>query len=232
MKRIMIPVAAVSFLLLLSSMMFADIATEDVRKLEPFQGIGISVSADVFYTQGNTHEIRIEGQDRDVMELTTEVRDDFLQVKYENNRVKRSKLTIHITSKELEAIKISGSAHFTADQTVTSDEIELALSGSGDVILNSLVSDEVGVKISGSGSVGLESGKADELDVKISGSGKLNAEKFEVSKCSASLSGSGSVRINAKEELDVKMSGSGKVYYIGDPQVNSISSGSGKLIAL
>ena len=232
MKRIMIPAAAVSFLLLLSSMMFADIAVEDVRKLEPFQGIGISVSADVFYTQGNTHEIRIEGPDRDVKELTTEVRDDLLQVKYENNRTKRSKLTIYITSKELEAIKISGSAHFTADQPVTSDEIEVALSGSGDVSLNSLVSDEVGVKISGSGSVGLESGKADELDVKISGSGKLNAEKFEVSECSASLSGSGSVRITAKEELDVRMSGSGKVYYIGDPQVKSVSSGSGKVIAL
>jgi hypothetical protein len=212
--------------------MFADIATEDVRKLEAFEGVGIAVHADVFYTQGNSHEIRIEGADRDVRDLTTEVRDDFLQVKYENSRIKRSKLTIHITSKTLEAVKISGSAHFKADQPVTTDEIELAMSGSGSILLSKLVTDEVGVKISGSGRIELESGNADELDVKISGSGKLNAEKFEVSECSASLSGSGSVRITAKEELDVKMSGSGKVYYRGTPQVNSIASGSGKVISL
>lgn len=232
MKRIMNTVAALLLLLLGSSFVFTNNAADDVRKLEPFDGIGISVHADVFYTLGNTHEIRIEGADKDVKDLITEVRDDFLQVKYENSRLKRTKLTIYITSKTLEVVKISGSAHFSTDQTVTSDEMDLAMSGSGGIVFTKLVSDEVGVKISGSGSVELGSGNADEIDIKVSGSGKLNAEKFEVSECSAAISGSGSVRITAKEELDVKMSGSGKVYYKGNPKINSVSSGSGKVIAL
>ncbi len=232
MKKVFFSMAGLLVMLLVSSFIFADRAAEDVRNLESFQGIGISISADVFYTQGNLHEIRIEGAERDVDDLITEVRDGFLQVKYENLKIKRSKLTIYIISKELDAVKISGSAHFKAEKPVTSEEIDLAISGSGGVLFSKLVSDEVGVKISGSGSIELAAGNADELDVKISGSGKLKAEKFEVSECSTTLSGSGSVRITAKDELDVRMSGSGKVYYHGNPLVNSVSSGSGRLIAL
>jgi len=69
------------------------------------------------------------------------------------------------------------------------------------------------------------------MDVKLSGSGKVNAEQFEVSEFSAAISGSGSIKIDCKEELDVKISGSGKVYYHGNPRVNSVSSGSGKVVS-
>jgi hypothetical protein len=110
--------------------------------------------------------------------------------------------------------------------------IDVIDSGSGDIVFKNLEADEVNVKISGSGDVELEGGNADEMDLRISGSGKLQAEDFEVSEFSAAISGSGSARITAREDLDVKISGSGKVYYHGDPRVNSVSSGSGKAVAL
>ena len=224
---------AVLTLLFLNSFMMPDIPKEEVRKLDAFSGIGISISADVYYTPGNAHEIKIEGDAKDVEDLITEVKDGFLQVKYPNSwRVRRSKLTIHITSNELEAVKISGSAKFKAGEPVTTDEMDLAMSGSGGILFEKLNADEVGVKISGSGSVELLNGVADELDARISGSGKLNAEKFEVSEFSASISGSGSIRITVKEELEARISGSGKIYYHGTPRVNSSSSGSGKVVAL
>lgn len=228
----MITMVALLTLLLSNSFMAPDRPIEDVRKLDAFSEIGIGVSADVFYTPGNTHEIRIEGESEDVEDLITEVKDGFLKVKYEDWRIRRSKLTIYITSKELEAVKISGSAQFKSGEPITADEMELAMSGSGGILFEKLEADEVDVKISGSGDIKLLNGSADELDAKISGSGKLNAETFEVSEFSAAISGSGSVRITAKEELDVKISGSGKVYYHGTPRVSSVSSGSGKVVAL
>jgi len=234
MKRILLSMLAVGTLLIFNSFLSPDMPKEDVRKLETFSGIGISVHADVYYTPGNTHEITIEGDDRDVDELITEVEDGFLKIKYPSGkwRIKRSKLTIHVTSKELEAVKMSGSGLFECSQTVTSDEMDIAISGSGDIVFDKLETDEVEVRISGSGDVKLDGGSADEMSLKISGSGKLNSEAFEVNEFSASISGSGSARITAKEELDVKISGSGKVYYHGNPRVNSVSSGSGKAVAL
>jgi len=224
--------AAMLVVFVVSSFTFPDRAAEEVRKLDEFYGIGISVSADVYYTQGNNHEIRIEGKDRDVEDLVTKVKDGFLQVKYEDWRMSRSKLTIYITSSELEAVKMSGSGHFMMEKPLASDEMDLAMSGSGKISFKQLDSDEVEVKISGSGSIFLDGGSADEMDAKISGSGKLNAEIFEVSEFSVAISGSGSTRITCKDELDAKISGSGKVYYHGDPRVNSVSSGSGNTVAL
>lgn len=232
MKKVFFPVAAIFVFLLGNSFIFAVQSANDVRKLDSFDGIGISIHADVFYTQGNSHEIRIEGSERDVKDLITEVRDGFLQVKFDNYRIRHDKLTLYITSSKLESVKLSGSGNFNIEKPLSSEEMELVISGSGDIFLHQLSADEVDVKISGSGNIHLEKGSGDELDVKISGSGKLLAENFEVSECSAAISGSGSVRITAKDELEAKMSGSGKVYYKGDPKVNSISSGSGKTIAL
>ncbi len=231
MKRVIFPLAGIVTMLLVTSFTFPDRAAEDVRQLESFMGIGISISADVYYTTGNSHEIRIEGKEKDVSDLITEVRNGFLQVKYENWKVSRSKLTIYITSKELEAVKMSGSGHFMAEEPLSTGEMELAMSGSGGITLTQLKTEEVDVKLSGSGNISLNSGSAEEMDVKLSGSGKVNAEQFEVSEFSAAISGSGSIKIDCKEELDVKISGSGKVYYHGNPRVNSVSSGSGKVVS-
>ena len=229
----MIPMLAVLTLLLLNSFAIPDMPKEEVRKLDAFSGIGISISADVYYTPGSNHEIRIEGDADDVDDLITKVEDGFLQVKYPPKwKIRRSKLTIYISSRELEAVKISGSAKFRSGEPISADEMDLAVSGSGDIHFEKLSTDEVGVKISGSGDIILLSGNADELDARISGSGKLNAESFEVNEFSAGISGSGSIRITVKEELDSRISGSGKVYYHGTPRVNSSSSGSGKVVAL
>ena len=230
MNKVFVSLATICLLVLGSGCLLADKGGEEVRDLESFDGIGIS--ADVFYTQGNTHEIRIEGNDKDVNDLITEVKDGFLKVRFENWKIKRSKLTIYITSQELENVSLSGSAKFKAEKPVSSEEMDLAISGSGLVHFSALESDEVDVKISGSGDAVIDKGSADELDVKISGSGKLMAEQFEVSELSAIISGSGTCKITVTDELDARLSGSGGVYYHGNPQINSTASGSGKVRAL
>lgn len=232
MKRIAVSILAVVTLLIFNSFLSPDMPKEDVRILRVFTGIGISVHADVYYTPGNTHEVRIEGDAKDVDDLIAEVEDGFLKLRYENWRIKRSKLTIHITSKDLDAVKMSGSGLFESNSPINSEEMDIAISGSGNIVFKKLDADEVGVKISGSGDVLLDSGGADEMEMKISGSGKLKAETFEVNEFSAAISGSGGARITCKEELDVRVSGSGSVYYHGNPRVNSSSSGSGKVKAL
>ena len=73
MKRIVFPVSALFILLFGSSFIFPNQTSDEVRKLKSFDGIGIGVHADVFYTQGASHEIRIEGDERDVKDLVTEI---------------------------------------------------------------------------------------------------------------------------------------------------------------
>jgi hypothetical protein len=232
MKRTMIFTLTAATAVILSSFSMGSFRSDEVRDLAPFDGIGISISADVYYIQGNTHEIKIEGDESDIRDLVTEVKNGFLEVKYDNWRSRHSKLTLYITSRELEQVKVSGSADFLVEKPLSADEMELGVSGSGTIRFSKLESDEVGVAISGSGNAEIDGGKADEIDIKISGSGKFLAERFEVSECDASISGSGSVRITVEDELNARLSGSGRIYYGGNPRVNSVSSGSGKVVAL
>ena len=165
-------------------------------------------------------------------DLITRVENGMLKLKYKDWRGKRSKLTIHITSKGLDQVSLSGSGMFKSDQPIGPKEMDISISGSGKVLFTTLEVEEMDVKISGSGDVVIERGSVSETDLKISGSGKLIAEDFEVSEFSAAISGSGSCKITVRDELDARISGSGNIYYHGNPQINSTSSGSGKVKSL
>ena len=66
MKKVLIPVASMITVLLACSSVVPGPPKEEVRHLDAFSGIGISVSADVYYTPGNTHEIRAFRGDRPI----------------------------------------------------------------------------------------------------------------------------------------------------------------------
>ena len=232
MKRVFNLLIATIMLVVSSGCLITELSGQETRDLRPFTGIGVAINADVFYTPGNSHEIIIEGNERDIKDLKTNVENGYLKLKYDNWKIKRSKLTIYITSKELDKVSISGSGKFNSGKPISSEEMDLAVSGSGKVLFSSLECEEIGVKISGSGDAIIDKGSAEEVDVKISGSGKLVAERFEVGEFSATISGSGSCRITVMDELDARISGSGSVYYHGNPRVNSTSSGSGKVRSL
>lgn len=232
MKKAIQTLAKLSFLIVITSLLSFEVSAQETRDFKLFTGIGIGISADVYYSPGDSHEIRIEGNSRDVEDLITEVENGMLMMKYEDWRIKRTKLTIYITSRDLDRVSLSGSGKFFSDKNINSEEMSLAVSGSGNVNFSSLTAEELDVKISGSGNVNIDKGSAEEVDVKISGSGKFMAERFEVSEFSAAISGSGSCKITVLEELEARISGSGSVHYHGDPQINSISSGSGKVKSL
>ncbi|MFH0756582.1 MAG: head GIN domain-containing protein [Bacteroidota bacterium] len=232
MKRTFTTPTAIALFIMMSGFGLTGLSAQETRDLKPFTGIGIGISADVFYTSGNTHEIKIEGNDRDVKDLITEVEDGYLKLRYDDWNQSRSKLTIHIASAELEKVSVSGSAQFKAEKPVSAEEMSIAISGSGSILFSALDAKELDVKISGSGNTILEKGTAEEMDAKISGSGKILAEHFEVEEFSAAISGSGSCRITVKDELEARLSGSGSVYYHGNPQVNTVASGSGKVKSL
>ena len=229
MKKIIQSITVLSLLLLFTSLFVSEVHAQETRELDNFTGIGISISADVYYTPGEKHEIKIEGNSKDVEDLITKVENGMLKMKYQDWKIKRSKLTIYISSKELDRVSLSGSGDFYSDQSIDAEEMSLAISGSGSINFSSLKAEEVDVKISGSGDVLIDKGGAEEFDVKISGSGKVIAETFEVSEFSAAISGSGSCKITVIDELEARISGSGSIHYHGDPQINSTSSGSGKV---
>ena len=138
------------------------------------------------------------------------------------------KIAVYITVKDIRSIVLSGSGDFYFKDGLNSNKLEIACSGSGDVIGNINVK-ILNVSQSGSGDVKV-SGKAETSTVSVTGSGDFSGRSLVTINSMIRLSGSGDASVNATQKLDAHVSGSGDISYTGGAkQVSSSSSGSGEI---
>jgi hypothetical protein len=201
----------------------------DERFVDPFNKISMGIHGDVYVSQGPATKLTVEAEEEILGLIETEVKNNELRIRFSQNRVKsKIPIRIWITTPEIEGLYLSGSGNIITDTPIKTDEIELKLSGSGNINVKDLTCDEIEAAISGSGNIDV-AGSADELGIAISGSGNFTADKLETRETDVKISGSGNCKVNVTKELTVAVSGSGSVYYAGKPQIDASISGSGKI---
>ncbi len=198
--------------------------------LPAFDAIRLSMSANVYISQGPAQSVRIEAQQNIIDNIIKEVEGSTWRIRPDRMVTRHEGVRIYITVPRLTEASVSGSGDITGETAFSGvDRFYSGISGSGNVKLD-LQAGEIDVKVSGSGNVSLE-GSANSLLIKISGSGHVNADDLMAKTCNIQVSGSGRSSVNVSEELDVKISGSGDVAYKGRPRLRSNISGSGDLIS-
>ncbi len=224
-------------------------SVSETRTLSGFTGVSNEMEATVYITQGAEYEIRIEGQQNVLDDITTKISGSDLEIYSEHCINDALPVIVYITmptinslnlsgsgnmytqnkinSSELD-IDISGSGTFTSIDTIIALNIEMSISGSGDM---NLIADAplVTSNISGSGNVSV-SGNGSAITSQISGSGQVHAFYFYVATSSVDISGSGNMEINATDLIEGAISGSGNLYYKNSPVINMSVSGSGEII--
>ncbi len=198
-------------------------------EFDNFSGIELDIAADVVLSQGDNFEVIAEGQENIIDLLEFDIRNNNLRIDFENCARDYNPLTFFITMPDLEYVSIDGSGEVRGETFFVVNDLELDISGSGDIDLGIENADDVDAKISGSGKLFLE-GDADKLDFRVSGSGDLCAFKLEARKADINISGSGNVEVFATNDLDIRISGSGDVFYIGNPSISVDISGSGEVV--
>lgn len=200
--------------------------------VQDFSKLSFGVPGTLYLTQGSETSLTIEASDN-VMESIDVVQEGSrLRIKQRNYKSwknwKGQNITVWVTMRDISALSVSGSGDLIGENKIKTGDLDLAVSGSGNIDLR-VDGEDMEMSISGSGDIEME-GSADEVSVSISGSGKLRGEDLVVDVFEASISGSGTCYITANKEIDARISGSGTVYYKGDPRtINSRSSGSGKV---
>lgn len=193
-----------------------------------FDEIEILGRGNLFITQGNNYNVRIEAEDNIMGLLNPRVEGDKLVIGERRLLFYNEKpINIYVQMPEVEEIKISGSGDIKSQNKIREDVLNVEISGSGDVEM-SLNVEELETGIAGSGDFYYE-GKVKEHTVSISGSGKLRGFDLQTEKTSVKISGSGNAEIYATEELDIKIFGSGNVQYKGTPKLTQSISGTGKV---
>lgn len=224
-------------ILLFTALLFvfaAQAQKKETRKVGSFDYVSLGVSADLIITQGSSNSLVLEGDADDLEEIETYVKDGKLKIRNESNSWfgnDRDDVKIYVTLVNFKGASVSGSGNITNSNNLKGDDINLSVSGSGEIQLY-VACKSIDAHISGSGEIELQ-GSSDAIDLHISGSGDLDSIEMEANRLEAHISGSGSAKVHVKDEIDAHISGSGKIRYKGNPsKIREKVSGSGSVKSL
>jgi hypothetical protein len=200
------------------------------RPVADFNAVSAGGEFDIFLSQGPAQDIRLEGQENILAELSTRVHNNKLEIKFDRKRVRlRHPVRIYLTTPDLREVSVSGANTVKGLTPWQVDELVLETSGSGNVDLQVTDAANLESKTSGSSDITL-TGNADRYEIDISGSGKVRAFGLTARTADVEVSGSGTCELAVTEELRARISGSGKVRYKGSPTVSTNISGSGSVL--
>jgi hypothetical protein len=204
----------------------------EIRELTGFNKIKMAMDGDVIYVQDSAYYVEISAQQNVLEVLTTEISAGELKIDFRKWVRRHKDITIIVHSPEIRALTISGSGNISSQQPIATNDLDLRISGSGNISLYSVATPELDASISGSGNITLGGGSVNNEKVTISGSGNIDALEVESNNSYAKISGSGSITVKVVQQLDATISGSGDIRYRGQPIVNTHISGSGAVIHL
>lgn len=196
--------------------------------LDNFEGIHLKIFAEVYIKQGPTQKVVAESHQNIIDLIERDVRNRVWEI--ETSRCTRdiARLKLFITLPNIDQLSISGSGDIISENILVAGQMDISLSGSGNIDAGVDVED-LYTRVSGSGDVFLE-GTAGFHEINISGSGDISSFKLLTDKTDVQISGSGDADVHAAGSLKVKISGSGDVRYKGNPSLDVQISGSGSVV--
>ncbi len=207
----------------------------EVRNVAAFTKLGLANSARVVLRQGSPQRVEVEASAADLARLETTVESGKLRIGIKNQEGKmwsnerfEGTVTVYVTMPTIEALSVSGSGQLEAAEAVKASALDLAVSGSGKIMLPQLTADKLNTAVSGSGEI-MVAGVCPQHEARISGSGDVRATDLRTEASVIRISGSGNGRLYASRTLEASIAGSGNVYVRGGANVSSKIAGSGRV---
>ena len=208
---------AIAFGVLMLCVTLVQAQTKETRNVNTFTKIAFRVPGKLYLRQGSTQKLEIEGK-KDVLEkIETRVEGSRLVIEHEDEKFWRwgndEKVNIYITVKDVEGLSVGGSGDLIGQTKIVAEDIDLNVSGSGNMRIEVEASGDMESDVSGSGNIDLR-GKCKNFNSDVSGSGRVT------------------LALNASGRADFGVSGSGKIEASGvASNVKANISGSGKVLA-
>ncbi|WP_283635347.1 head GIN domain-containing protein [Aquaticitalea lipolytica] len=206
--------------------------TTITRTTSDYEGIKCAGSFDYVLIAGDEGKITLEGESNLLDYIITEVKDGNLIVKTENhiNLSPSWNKTVKITIpfKDINQVSLAGSGDLWNEDKITSNNLKVALAGSGDVVLN-IEASTVESSLAGSGDLTLK-GKTNSLEARVAGSGDFHGFDLQSNNTDVSVAGSGDAQVVCNGSLKARVAGSGDIKYTGNPKTEDTKvAGSGSI---
>ncbi len=185
--------------------------------IQPFTKIYLEGTFKVILEQGAQPGLRIKTDEDNFKYINVESNAQSLSLKITKKHFDFESLTLYITFKELEELKIEGGISLETKGYVDLKDFYLNVQGGADIEMNMKAEN---ISVIGEGGVKIEfDGIASELKAKVSGAGYLDAADLKAKKVDVRIEGVGAAAVYATDNLYASISGVGKIRYKGDPQV-------------
>lgn len=188
-------------------------------------------SMDVTLVKGDEGTIKLTTDENlhEYIKITSENKVLTIAIKNNIGWLKTKKgINVEVPFRDLTAITLTGSGDIVGKDTIEAEDLEINITGSGDVNLD-VNATRVDAKLTGSGD-GVLKGETTYFEVKVSGSGDFDATRLKSENTEAFVSGSGEASVYASKTLKARVNGSGDIAYAGNPEkVDSKISGSGDI---
>ncbi len=189
-------------------------------------------TAEIIYEQQTVKGpyLQVNVDDNILPLLDIKVEDNKLVIRTkDNSNIQPSRFKIYTNSNNIEKVRLSGSGEVHLKGEVNSKNLKVNISGSGDIVADSLYCERFDMAVSGSGTARLK-GASNESKFTITGSGDIKGYNFSVQDLDSKVTGSGNIQITVGESLNATVTGSGDLRYRGNPQtVDTKVTGSGTI---
>ena len=227
-------VALLSLFLMLSAGVDAALKNDgrQSRSVGEFHGISVSSGIDLYLTQKNFQEVRVEADEEDIEDLITKVEGGILKIYMKekswslfNMGWGHSARKVYVSFKTLDRLEASAGSDMESQSVLNLNNLELDASSGSDVKLE-LNADQVRVTTSSGSDIKLK-GKANYIQANASSAGDIDAADFQTKRCDASASSGSDIRVYATEQLDANASSGADIAYFGNPSRKNINESSG-----
>jgi hypothetical protein len=178
------------------------------RDISAFSKINIKNGWDLVLSQSEEYSLKIEAEENLIDIVVTEIEDGVLNI-YSNINIQKSKRRrLHLSFRELNSIKASGSCDIISETPIQSNIFKLDLKGSSDVDKLSFQGNKLIGNFKGSSDVKINFISSADIEIVATGSSDIELTNIDAEKCNLKLSGSSDAILNGKvTNLEINASG-------------------------
>lgn len=189
--------------------------SKDIPAKSDFTKISVPSIIDVVVQQGSANSIKVEGSDNLIKYCNINVANNTLNIELtkEADRIsfKKFDVKVYVTAKALSDISISGTGDVDFKGNFNTSNLNLDISGTGDITIPALNANDFKVSISGTGDVKAKA-TCSSAWLYVSGTGDINAELLSLKMLEAQISGTGDIDISGSTETaSYSISGTGDI---------------------
>lgn len=189
--------------------------TKETRNVDTFTKISFRVPGKLYLKQGNEQKVVLEGNKSVLAKIETEVNGGRLSIGNDNDWKiwdwDDDEINVYITVKDIEGLSVSGSGDLIGEGRLKTEDLDLNVSGSGNLKIEVDASGDMEANVSGSGNIDVK-GTCQSLESKVSGSGKVYIAGTIAQDADVSVSGSGKIIASGSaKEIKTTISGAGEV---------------------